>query len=201
MSECFIDEKNETGQNEMEFAYHAGIYLSKQSTQRLKKVLAKIGINEHAFVKNPHLTIYYAKTNLSFVRPFEKSCDIQIPAEFLRFMVMAPGGENAREEITPRFHKIGLRIQRQAGAMEDIYQLRQEMIDQEGEMLKVRPPSTMRRSAFGAPNFQPHMTILNPNNSIQDQLKPYGDALRESLGMLYFDHYCLRKNAIQELGI
>jgi 2'-5' RNA ligase len=193
--------KKATGQDEMEYTYHAGIYLSKQSALHLKKVLARIGINEHAFIQHPHLTIYYAKTDLPFQHSFDRSCELQISAEFLRFMVMAPGGENARETITPRFHKVGLRIQRQADAIPSIYQLRQEMIDLESELLQVHQPSTMRRSAFGAPNFQPHVTILNPNNGIQDQLKPYGDALRESLGALHFDRYCLRKNAIQGLGV
>lgn len=173
------------------YEYHAGIYLSQHSTQRLKQTLTRIGINESSFILHPHITIYYAETEVRLQPAFNQICDIHIEAEFLRFMVMVPGGENFSDTIIPKNHKIGLRIQRQANAMQDIYALRKEWMDQERQKMNLDQYSGYRRSAFGAPHYQPHLTILSAQNGISDILRPYGDALREQVGALHFDRYIL----------
>jgi hypothetical protein len=60
------------------------------------------------------------------------------------------------------------------------------------ETLGERRQSTARRSAFGAPRFQLHMTLLNPGSDVDSDLTLLGRAFRSEFQNLRFDRLEIR---------
>lgn len=105
-------------------------------------------------------------------------------------MIMKAGGEVPRSEVHPKDHKIGLRLTRRNRAISSLVELRRSISDLEtSKLLGSRPLSTATRSAFGARKFQPHVTILQPNNGSPYDLKPIGKDLRNTIRNIEFDAF------------
>ena len=105
-------------------------------------------------------------------------------------MVMKAGGEVPIHGVHPKDHKIGLRLTRRNRAFDDLLELRKRVSDLETpDLLDGRASSTASRSAFGAKKFQPHVTILQPDNGSPYDLKPIGDELRKSIRNIDFDFF------------
>jgi hypothetical protein len=76
--------------------------------------------------------------------------------------------------------------------MAAIMEYRNRLIQYESkEVLGELSSSTRNRSAFGAPHFQPHMTVLEAGNGIDRDLTPIGTRFRETLGNLSFNRFAV----------
>jgi len=165
--------------------------LSSTDTLRVARFLVhEWGIDPTRIVRNMHITVYFADRPLDGVLSFEEPATVVIPAVRTRFMVMARGGEIPRPDIEPANRKIGIRIQRQSVAMDTIFAYRQRILNYEtAAALGHKPPSSRKRSAFGAPHFQPHMTLLTPGSGVNRDLTKLGSLFRERIGNLQYDRF------------
>ena len=170
------------------------LFLGKEEEARLKAFLnLELNIPEACLNKNYHITVYEARIELPGLNPLQRSVSVQVPASMWRFMVMAPGGENERPEINPDERQIGLRLHRSADAYSRVSELRANFFRLEAAAgVPKRNRSTLRLSAFGARNYQPHMTICQPGHGLGRNLSPHGEALRAGLGDLHFDRFEVR---------
>lgn len=169
----------------------AQLHLSSTDCSRLRDfVSSDAGIKKKYILRKMHLTVYYSRRPLPGVRQLIESVRVVVPADETRFMVMTPGGENPRSNITPSEHMIGIRIHRQCCALKDIFALRDRLISHETQhVLGKRHPSSNRVNAFGSRWFQPHMVILRSGSSIGDNLSELGVSFRKNLGNLVFDKF------------
>lgn len=171
----------------------AYLVLSDKDTLRLHDFFENIiGIDKKFLVKNMHLTVYHSRREMPKVEPIMQPANITVPVNNLRFMVMAPGGENPRPELEPGKRKIGLRIQKQSPCIEDIRFYRSLLIEHETRgVLGSRNRSSNTHNAFGARHFQPHITILKAGNNIDRDLTKAGNRLREMIDELHFDQFVI----------
>ncbi len=58
-------------------------------------------------------------------------------------------------------------------------------------VLGSRRGSTLRTNAYGARNFQPHMSLLMPGSGIPGDLSKLGQRFREHIGDLVFDQFVI----------
>ena len=137
-----------------------------------------------------HLTVYYARRSLPGVTAGTEPAHVVVDVQDTRLMVMAPGGENPRPELDPARRTIGLRIQKGSPARPAILGYRAQLLQFETrQVLKGRKGSTHVRNAFGARNFQPHMTLLRPGSGVGGSLTSLGERFRAAMGTLTFDRF------------
>jgi hypothetical protein len=140
-----------------------------------------------------HLSVYHARRPLLGLNEYEEHVDVAVNTQGLRFMVMAPGGENPRPDIDPSANPIGVRLQRGAPAMEDILALRRKFYSYESpRVLGRRRPSTDRRSAFGAHEYQPHIALLRRGSGLEHDLRRVSSEFRARIGSLRFDRFTVK---------
>src|SRR5262245_8875475 len=85
--------------------------VSKVSEQDIRNFfVSRIGVRSEALKSNLHVTVYYARRALTGLSDREERIDIEIDPANLRFMVMAPGGENPRPDIDVAAYEIGVRV-------------------------------------------------------------------------------------------
>ena len=169
----------------------AQLHLSSNDCKRLRDFLAsELNISQKYILRKMHITVYYARRPLLGVYPTIEDAHIIIPASETRFMVMAPGGENPRNEIEPESNMIGIRVHRQSSAKDEILSLRRRLLPYETKrMLGSRKRSTEKTSAFGSRWFQPHMVLLRPGHGLKNNLSQLGIPFRENIGNLFFDKF------------
>lgn len=154
--------------------------------------LTKIGVKRRCLVRAMHITVYYSRRPMPSLEAVTESASVIIPAQDMRFMVMAPGGENPRPEIDPALRKVGVRVHRPSAATPLIRAYRDRLLRHETRgVLGKRAPSTHAANAFGARHFQPHMSVLRAGSGVDRNLKVIGDQFRESLGSLTFDTFLI----------
>lgn len=152
--------------------------------------LTRVGVKRRCLVRAMHITVYHCRRPMPGVEPLSEPASVIIPAQDMRFMVMAPGGENPRLELDPALRKIGVRVHRPSTATSIIRAYRERLLQYETrEVLGKRSPSTHATNAFGARHFQPHMSVLRAGSGIDRDLKIIGQQFRESLGNLTFDKF------------
>lgn len=109
-------------------------------------------------------------------------------------MVLAPGGENPRAELEPRNRKVGIRIMKVNAGRADIQGFRDRLLKYETrEVLGIRRPSTGSANAFGARNFQPHMSVIRPGSGIDRDLTKVGKVFRAGIDVLRFDRFSIER--------
>lgn len=169
----------------------AQLLLSEPDRERLCQFLIQeFGIKPRYVVRKMHLTIYHARRPMPELVPTIEHVKIILPATETRCMVMAPGGENPRQNIHPAHRKVGIRVHRQSAAMPEIISLREQLIEHETpQILGKRTRSTNKTNAFGARHYQPHMTLIRPGNGIHHDLTRIGIPFREIIGDLTFDRF------------
>lgn len=170
------------------------LYLTRESEAALRSFfIDKCGVPEDLVFSNLHVTVYHAVGAIDGLVDSRRPVDLKVPGSELRFMVMAPGGENARHDIDPRTRNIGLRIRRADGAAAAIQDLRAEFYEHEARVdLGGRTPSSPRQSAFGARSFQPHITVLKAGALSDANLRSYGALLRKSVPSIAFDQFVVK---------
>ncbi|WP_156944900.1 hypothetical protein [Bradyrhizobium sp. Ec3.3] len=124
---------------------------------------------------------------------YEEPVEIEVAAEDLRFMAMTPGGENPRPEIDPARCHVGVRVKRTSSSRQAIRSFRARFYPLETmEVIGVRQPSDHNRNAFGARHFQPHITLIRPNNGLNRDLNAIGTAFRAAVPGIKFDRFVVR---------
>jgi hypothetical protein len=171
----------------------AQLLLRSEDSLRIRDFFAKeTGINISCASSRMHLTLYFALGRMPGVVPVSEKICITVPTIDTRFMLMTVGGEVAKPGAEPTNHKIGIRIQKRSVAMVAINEFRARLVRHESkEVLGSRPSTTRNRSAFGAPHFQPHMTVLEPGNGAPLDLTPMGTRFRGTLSDLTFDEFVI----------
>ncbi len=170
------------------------LFLSRRDSQRIRRFFVReIGVNPQCVQRNLHLTVYHAARRLPGLKPFSERTRVVLAASETRFMVMAPGGENPRPNLEPARRKVGIRVHRQSEAMRGIEELRARLLQYEtSDVLGKRKTSTHRRSAFGARNFQPHVTLLRPGSGIDRDLTKIGTRFREEFEAFTFNRFLVQ---------
>ena len=172
----------------------AFLHVSPQSEIRIRNFfIEKHNIEPRYVSNNLHLTIYFAEHLFDDLKNNIRNCNHKFSTENARFMVMKPGGENPDPKLLPAKNKVAIRIQKISSIREIIEQYRELLTCLETEeILGGRNFSTRTRSAYGAPNFQPHITLLKPGNGIKD-LQALADDFRENIKVVYFDRFEIKK--------
>lgn len=171
----------------------AQLVLSVEDSARVQDFfLTKIGVKRRSLVRAMHITVYHSRRPMPGLTSVSESASVVVPAQDMRFMVMAPGGENPRPELDPALRKIGVRIHRPSTATPHVRAYRDRLLQYETRrLLGKRSPSTHSSNAFGARNFQPHMSVLRGGSGVDRDLKIIGDQFRASLGNLTFDTFLI----------
>lgn len=171
----------------------AQLLLSANDSARVQDFFLKvIGVQRRCLVRAMHITVYYSRRPMPGLEPVSEPASLIIPAQDMRFMVMAPGGENSRPELDPASRKIGVRVHKPSTATPHIRAYRDRLLKHETEaVLGKRAASTHATNAFGARHFQPHMSVLRAGSGVDRDLRTIGDQFRESLGSLTFDTFCI----------
>jgi hypothetical protein len=172
---------------------YVALYLCRFEERAIREFFQDYGLVAGAMRRELHLTIYEAPHTLPGLEPGDEALLIEANVDETRFMVMAPGGEVACPGIHPNERKVGLRLTRRNRAIPVIDELRLRFAALEtADDLSDRRQSTARRSAFGAPRFQPHMTLLNPGSDVDSDLTLLGRAFRSEFQNLSFDRLEIR---------
>ena len=169
----------------------AKLCVSQESEHEIHKFfLDHIGLAQHNLKSGLHVTVYHARRLLLGLSNYEKKVDIQIDPAHLRFMVMAPGGENPRPDVDPSTNAIGVRIKRNAPEVLRIRELRAIFYAYETpDVLGGRQPSSHVRNAFGARNFQPHITLLKKGYGLEPDLTKIGERFRAAISPIQLNRF------------
>lgn len=169
--------------------------LSAESEQRVRQHFIQVeGFDASKVCKRLHVTLYHARTPIEAIEEGERPVSIVTHSTNWRMMVMASGGENARPDIDATTRSVGIRIQRAADAARKILEERSKFFQYETRaVLGGRERSDHRRSAFGAMNYQPHMTVLKAGAGHGNDLKAIGERFRGAIGLFAFDRILIRK--------
>lgn len=168
-------------------------FLDASSEALLREFFTKrCGIPPALVCRDMHVTVYHARRPMG-VADATEAIQFSVPGSELRMMTMAPGGENPRDDIDPRRCSIGLRIRRAEGATKPLEALRRRFYGLESiRALGPRQRSDRRNSAFGARNYQPHVTVLRPGAVSDPDLSKLGEALRAHVPAIAFDRFVIR---------
>lgn len=172
----------------------AMLFMAKESEKAIHRFLTQqMGLRPGLLHERLHLSVYHARRALDGLTDSEEPVAIEVAAEDLRFMAMTPGGENPRPEIDPTRCHVGVRVRRNSSATQKIHSLRSRFFPLETlDVIGVRRPSSHVRNAFGARHFQPHITLIRPNNGLNPDLKEIGTAFRATLAGIKFDRFTVR---------
>ena len=175
---------------------YAAVYLSQSDSDAIYDFLSYgWGIQPGTISRNLHVTLYSSPMRLPELRSSREEVRIDCDISETRFMLMAPGGENPRPEISSAFNKVGIRFTRRNVGIESIQNLRRRVCYYETpEILGRRRPSTHTHNAFGAREFQPHMTLLKPGAKIGADLYEIGAAFRRHFQYICLDNFVVKVN-------
>jgi len=139
---------------------------------------------------NLHLTLYHGRRPLPGLREFSLPVRITIESSETRFMVLAPGGENPRQELNPRELSVGIRVTRRNRALPEILRLRESVFSFEtSEIVESRMPTTAWTSCFGSKHYQPHIQLLRSWSKIPRDLTEVGTSFRSEIHEIDFDTF------------
>jgi hypothetical protein len=170
------------------------LFVSQKSEQAIQTFfIHEVGIHPRFIKSRLHLSIYHARRLLTGLTDYQESVEIDINPADLRFMAMAPGGENPRPEIEPGRCLIGVRLKRGSPATADVRILRSRFYPLEtSSVLGLRSPSSHSRSAFGARCFQPHITLIQAGSGIDRDLTKIGNAFRLAMEEIRLDRFVVK---------
>jgi hypothetical protein len=155
---------------------------------------AEYKISPQFLIPNLHLTIYHSRRPMPGVEELIKSCHLSIDTLETRFMVLAPGGENPRQDLIPAEKKVGIRIHKSSKFRDKILEYRKQFfLHETPRVLGIRKPSSKSRNAFGARSFQPHIAILKSGSRITADLTGVGDNFRDFVQEIHFDKFIINK--------
>lgn len=167
--------------------------MATEDATRIRQYLVeRVGLPANKVRRNFHLTVYHARREMPGITSHREPAHVKVAGGDTRFMVLAPGGENPRADILPATKNVGVRIVRSSATFGVIAEYRQRLIRHETpEVLGTRKASTLRRSAFGARSFQPHISLVWPNSRIPEDLVPIGVAFRKAFRSISFSEFII----------
>lgn len=172
---------------------YVAIYLRRMESDAIREFMLDHGVPAFAIKTDLHVTIYEADCIFPNLQMSDETIIETVNADETRFMVMAAGGVVFQPHLVPSINKIGIRLTRRNQATAFIDEIRQRFGSLETpEMLGTRKRSTGRHSAFGAPNYQPHMTLLDPGNELPSDLTQLGKDFRATFSDLVFNRLAIR---------
>ena len=171
------------------YEVNAFLRVSAYSEDQIRKFLSEVcGVKKKRLQSGLHLTVYHSR------RPIPGLCEgarpLQIIADTLetRFMPLAPGGENPREDIDPQAHPLGIRLTKRNKAIKEIQMLREQISRLETKVVRgTRKQTTAWKSSFGSRYYQAHIALLRPWHKINATLTEIGTLFREELHQIEFD--------------
>ena len=170
---------------------YALLHVSCESERQIRRFLTQqAGIKGRAVRSGLHLTVYYSRRMLPNTFDANRGVEITANATETRFMVMAPGGENPRNELVPKRKSVGIRLTRRNIAIPEIQNLRRSLYERETtEIIGSRKPTTAWTNCFGARHFQPHITLMYPGSGVDDDLSKLGELFRKEIKLVRFDRF------------
>ena len=152
----------------------------------------KFNVPTNCIVRGMHITLYHSQIPINLLIKDKTIISIDADVTETRFMVMVPGGENAKENILPSSKSIGIRLTKRNIAVPKILEVRKNIYQNEPSF-KTRKNTSDWKNAFGAKNFQPHMTLLKPGNNMPNDLTEVGNLFRENFKQLNFKKLIVKK--------
>lgn len=99
-------------------------------------------------------------------------------------------GENPLPGIDPAQRTVGIRVRRSSECRKAILEYRSRfLVFESRRVLGLRKPSSANNNAFGARNFQPHVSLLRPGSGIDRDLTQLGMSFRKEFSTLTFDKF------------
>ena len=173
------------------FEVNAILWVSKTSEEQIRAFFADtLGIRKGRLQSDPHLTVYHGRRILPTLNEHDQAANIILPTAETRFMVLAPGGENPRDDLDPASLPIGIRVTKRNPAISAIQELRHLILKHETKrVLGQRPPTTAWTNAFGSRHYQPHLQLLKPWHKLAGKLTEVGKLFRAQVGIIEFDRF------------
>ena len=171
---------------------YAMLRVSRRSVAQIAEFFVSEGTPEAAIDPCMHLTVYYAGGLLPGLPVGKQTQRVGIETDVAetRFMVFAPGGIVAQQNIDPAKKSVGIRLRKQSQAIDAIQALRRQMCELETpEVIGDRRPSAAWKSCFGAKEYLPHVLLLRPGSGVDRDLTPLGKAFRSKIRTIEFDRY------------
>ena len=148
------------------------------------------GVKPSRLASGLHLTIYHGRRPLPGINETSRPLRITANTAETRFMVLAPGGENPRDDLDPRSQSLGIRIMRRNPAITDIQSLRRAVYRLETDwVIRSRSRTTAWRNCFGSRHYQPHIQLLRPWHKISPPLTQVGARFRSEISEIHFDRF------------
>ena len=108
-------------------------------------------------------------------------------SEETRFMVMSPGGDNPRNKKSVHRSKIGIRFTKRSPLFNELDAIRQHLSFLDNQALPLTSSNTGRNdNAYGVKRFIPHITLINRNNNLPNNLHGLGAKFREDIREITF---------------
>ena len=169
---------------------YARLRVHADCEREIRSFWESLGVSNFAIQRSLHLTVYHASRYLPGIREYSESLSLCAETSETRFMPMKPGGENPRAGQDPSRNKVGIRLTKRNGAIPQIQELRSRFYEFEtSEVLGKRKPSSAWRNSFGARSFQPHVTLLGPNNGLSHDLTDVGEQFRRGIPWIEFSQF------------
>ena len=171
------------------YEVNAILWVSAYSEAQIRKFLSEVcGVKKKRLQSGLHLTVYHSRRPIPGLR--EGDQPLQIIADTLetRFMPLAPGGENPREDIDPQAHPLGIRLTKRNKAIKEIQMLREQISRLETKIVRgTRNPTTAWKNSFGSRIYDPHIALLRPWYKINATITEIGALFREEIQQIEFD--------------
>ena len=173
------------------FEINAILWVSKASEEQLRSFFVdSLGIKKSRLQSGLHLTVYHGRRVLPTLTEQDEAVNVVLPTVETRFMVLAPGGENPRDDLDPNSLPVGIRLTKRNPAVPAIQDLRHQIYSKENKRaLGQRPRTTAWRNAFGSRHYQPHIQLLKPWHKIGAQLQEVGALFRSKVKVIEFDRF------------
>lgn len=138
------------------------------------------------------MATYHGRRRLPGLREMSAPAEVAVDPAETRFMVLAPGGENPRDELEPGQLSVGIRLTRRNSAIAAIQKPRKSVYRFETPAaIGSRKRTTAWTNAFGSRRYQPRIRLLKPWSKIQRDLTPIGQAVRSAIGRIDLDVFCI----------
>ena len=177
--------------NSPRYEVYGLLWVTHVCEARISHLLSDVcGIPADSIQRGMHLTVYYARRPIPGLVPMRSPIAIAADVMETRFMVLAPGGENPRPELEPRYRSVGIRLTKRNAAVSQILALRRGLYQKEtAKMVRNRKPTTDWTNAFGARHYQPHIKLLRPGSGIDRDLTKIGQDFRSGIDRIEFGKF------------
>ena len=175
---------------------YCSLELSKTTSIEINNFFKDWGLNEKCLFNTHHLTIYEIPILKHEVLTnnedrLQSILSHQLKNHYAsvetRFMVMSPGGDNPNNKKSVHHSKVGIRITKRSPLFDEIDSLRQKLSFLDQQAFPLTSSITGRNNnAYGIKEYKPHVTLINRNNNLPNNLFTIGAAFREHISELIF---------------